>query len=185
MCNAALVIAGAVRAFAVANSDLELAGKVDYSRSVLLGGRDRASAEKCQLIHRLATEQVADLAEHGVTVAKLKALQAKIDGYVTCLQRPRQIIAGSKTATAQFEAEIAVADQLLADGLDRLVLQFKDSDPEFYGNYANARAVVNNASGRDSGTDAATPQPKAAQAKSFASSRRRFCDTGVGSVRNL
>ena len=56
------------------------------------------------------------------------------------MQRPRQIIAESKTATAQLEAEIETADQLLTDSLDRLVLQFKDSEPEFYNNYTNARA---------------------------------------------
>jgi len=160
MCDAALVIAGAARAFAIDNNNLELAGKVDFSRSTLLGGRDRTSAEKCQTIHRLASENLGDLTEHGVTPAKLKGLQTKIDAYMACLQRPRQIIAESKTATAQLEAEIETADQLLTDSLDRLVLQFKDSEPEFYNNYTNARAIVNNASGRSSGEDSA--QTKAA-----------------------
>ena len=158
MCDAALVIAGAVRAYAIDNNNLELAGKVDFSRSTLLGGRDRASAEKCQTIHRLAVEKVAELTEHGVSTAKLKSLQAKIDAYVGCLQRPRQIITENKTATAQLEAEIETADQLLADGLDRLVLQFKDTEPEFFNNYTNARAIVNNASGRDSGEVPAQPK---------------------------
>ena len=153
MCDAALVIAGAVRAYAIDNDNLELAGKVDFSLTTLLGGRDRAGAEKCQTIHQLASEKVGNLSEHGVTPAKLKSLQTKIDAYRACLQRPRQIIAESKTATAQLEAEIEVADQLLTDSLDRLVLQCKDSEPEFYNNYTNARAIVNNASGRSSGED--------------------------------
>src|SRR5436190_22980842 len=38
MCDAALVIAGAVHAFATDSSDLELAGKVDVSLTALLGG---------------------------------------------------------------------------------------------------------------------------------------------------
>ena len=160
MCEAAQVIAGAVHSHATENNDVELAAKVDVSLSSLLTGRDRVSAEKCQSIHRLASEKVADLAEQGVTAAKLKSLQTKIDDYTACLQRPRQIISEVKTATAQLEAEIETADQLLADGLDRLVLQFKDSEPEFYNNYLNARVIVDNASGHDSGE--ATPQPKAA-----------------------
>lgn len=162
MCDAALVIAGQVHAYATENNDLELAGKVDVSLSTLLGGRDRASAEKCQAIHRVASEKVADLAEQGVTAAKLKGLQTKIDGYVACLQRPRQIISEGKTATAQLEAEIETADRLLTDGLDKLVLQFKDSEPEFYNNYTNARVIVDNASGHDSGDDSAQPPAKAA-----------------------
>lgn len=162
MCDAALVIGGAVRAYAVDASDMELADNVGFSRSALLGGRDRSSAEKCQTIHRLATENVEDLAEHGVTAAKLKALQTKIDAYVACLQRPRQIIAESKTATARLESEIEKADVLLVDGLDRLVLHFKDSAPEFYSNYVNARVIVNNASGRDSSAEVIPPQSKAA-----------------------
>ena len=161
MCEAAAAIAGAMRAYAISNNELELAGKVDPSRSALLAGRDRVSAERCQTIHRLASEKVADLAEHGVTAAKLKSLQVKIDAYSACLQRPRQIITESKTTTAQMEAEIATANQLLVDGLDRLVLQFKDAAPEFYANYTNARVVVHNAAGRDIGTSTPQPQPKA------------------------
>lgn len=153
MCTAALVVAGAVHAFATENNNLELARKVDVSFSSLLAGRDRTSAEKCQTIHRLATEHVAELSEHGVTGAKLKALQTKIDDYAKCLQRPRQIISESKTATGQLETEIEAADGLLSDHLDRLILQFADSDPEFYNNYTNARAIVNNASGRDTGEE--------------------------------
>ena len=95
-----------------------------------------------------------------MTAAKLKSLQGKIDDYAACVQRPRQIISEAKTATAQLEAEIEVADRLLADGLDKLVLQFKDSEPEFYNNYTNARIIVDNASGHDSGESPA--QPKAA-----------------------
>ena len=106
MCAAALVIAGQVHACATENNELELAGKVDVSLSTLLEGRDRASAERCQTIHRLASEKVAKLAEQGVNAAKLKSLQTKIDDCVARLQRPRQIISEGKTATGQLEVEI-------------------------------------------------------------------------------
>ena len=65
------------------------------------------------------------------------------------------------SAPAQDYRLIDLGDGLLTDQLDKLVLQFKDSEPEFYNNYTNARVIVDNASGRDSG-EGAQPQIKAA-----------------------
>ena len=161
MCKAAAAIAGAVHSWATGNNNLEVAAKVDFSYSSLLAGRDRASAEKCQNVHKSATENLASLGEHGVTAAKLKALQTKIDGYSDCLSKPRSAIRSNKTATQQLEAEFAAADKLLNDSLDKLALQFEASYPQFFQDWQNARNIVDNAATRP-GEEGESPTAKAA-----------------------
>lgn len=145
ICKLAAAIAGAVHSWAVKNSKLDLAAKVNFSYSDLFQGRDRASAEKCENIHKIATEQLASLSQHGVTVAKLAELQQQIDDYNECLPKPRAAIGSNKTATQQLETEFAAADKLFNDSLDKLALQFEQTHPQFYQEWLNARTIVANA----------------------------------------
>ena len=148
MCKAAAAVAGGVHSWATKNSNLELAAKVNFSYSDLLTGRDRASGEKCQNVHKAATENLSSLGKHGVTAAKLTDLQKKIDGYGDCLPKPRSAIRLKKTATQQLEEEFAAADKLLNDSLDKLALQFEAAQPEFFHDWRNARIIVDNAATR-------------------------------------
>jgi len=161
MCKAGAAIAGAVHSWAAKNNNLELADKVDFSYSDLLAGRDRASAEKCQNVHKAATDNLASLGQHGVTVAKLTELQAKIDAYSECLPKPRAAIGSNKTTTLQLETEFAAADRLLNNSLDKLALQFESSHPQFFQDWQNARIIVDNAATRP-GEEEEPPQAQAA-----------------------
>jgi len=161
LCKAAAAIAGAVHSWATKNNNRELAAKANFSYSSLLAGRDRSSAEKCQNVHKAATENLDSLTQHGITTSKLKSLQQKIDAYVECLPKPRAAIGANKTATQQLEAEFAAADRLLNDSLDKLALQFEASHPQFFQDWYNARAIVDSAATR-SGEEGPAPTAKAA-----------------------
>lgn len=154
MCSAAAVVAGGVRAWAEDNADLETAGKVDYSESDLLKGRDTASRDKCQTVHDVAEEKVSSLGKHGVDEEVLEDLQDKITAYDECITKPREAIATGKTVTKQITTEFRAADRLLDKSLDDLVLKFRKSAPQFYQDYWNARAIVDTAATRDTTDDA-------------------------------
>jgi hypothetical protein len=168
MCDAALEIASAARAFAVATKNRELAARVDFSRSDLLSGRDVDSAENCANIHAAATTHLTAIKPYGVTAAKLTALKDKIDAYSASLPSPRVSIVAGKSATRNLVAEFKAADELLKEGLDNLVRQFKDEEPAFVADYFSARTIVDNASRSENGASAASvtsvsqPQSKAA-----------------------
>jgi len=150
MCEDALEIAAATRAWAVAAKNHDLAARANYSRTTLLTGRDTASADRCQAIHSLALENVGSLGQHGITAEKLAAFQAGIDAYSFMIQKPRAARAQNKTITAQLKLEFRAADLLLREGLDRLILQFRADAPIFFSDYQNARAVVNDSATRES-----------------------------------
>src|ERR1035438_3772429 len=71
MCQTALPIAGAIHAYATKNNSEELLAKSDCSLSDLLAGRDVQSAERCQNVFDLATANLTELADYGLTAAKL------------------------------------------------------------------------------------------------------------------
>lgn len=163
-CSAAAVVAAAVRAWAEDAGNLTVAGKVNYSYSDLVGGRDTASQDRCQTVQDVAEEVVASLKDYGVDADVLEDLQERIDAYAACISKPREAVATGKTLTKQIEKEFAAADALLTTGLDELILSFKATSPTFYEDYRNARAVVNRAATRDTVEPDVTvvPQPKAA-----------------------
>jgi len=156
MCEAALEVASATRACAVASKNRELAARVDFSRSDLLSGRDVDSAEHCANIHAAATANLTAVKPYGVTAAKLTALKEKIDAYTASLASPRVSIVSGKSATRKLVAEFKAADELLNEGLDNLVPQFKDEEPAFVADYFSARTIVDNASRSENGATTAS-----------------------------
>lgn len=162
-CAAAAVVAAAVRAWAEDQGNLTVAGKVKYSYSDLVGGRDTTSQDRCQTVQDVAEEVVASLKDYGVDADVLEDLQEKIDAYAACITKPREAVTTGKTITKQIEKEFKAADGLLTNGLDELVLSFQITAPTFYEDYRNARAVVNRAATRDTVEgDGTAPLPKAA-----------------------
>jgi hypothetical protein len=55
---------------------------------------------------------------------------------------PRQAQAAAAAATRQLEQLFPDADRLLANRVDKLIRQFRESAPEFYQKYQVARTIV-------------------------------------------
>jgi hypothetical protein len=102
------------------------------------------------------------LGGHGVTQAKLTALKAKLTTYDTLRTMPRQATAASATATSQLAKLLPTVGRLLSNRVDRLVWQFRTSEPEFYEKYQVARAIVSASSPAAEETPGAAAVTKAA-----------------------
>lgn len=152
----------AVHAFAVTTEDFALEGRVDFSRSTLVYGREAAVLARVRDIHAAATTHLAKLADYGITQAKLTALKKKIDAFEAALAKPRQQIATSSAATQTLAQQFTMADTILNKRLDKLVYQFKDSAPDFFNAYQTARSIVSLRGPRktnDTPSPAPVPQP--------------------------
>ncbi len=151
MCNLALPIASAVHAYAVKTKNNTLANSVDFSLSDLTGGRDVQSRDKCQNIYNTANTNLANLANYGVTAAKLTALQTSITGYNALISKPRDARAQGKTVTGNIQTEFDAADADLGI-MDDLTGQITVA--KFVSDYENARIIVDT-----SASHASPPQP--------------------------
>jgi hypothetical protein len=135
-------VAGGVLSFADKSGDLSLAARVRFSRSTITAGSGNAVSARIQGIIDAVTEHLSSLADHGVTQAKLNTLHERLKTYDNLRNMPRQAKAAAAAATRQLEALFPEADRLLENRIDRLLWQFRESQPEFYAKYQVARSIV-------------------------------------------
>ena len=164
MVEDAVQIAAATHAYAVKEGDYELATRANYSRSDIVDGREAEVVNRCRDIHAAANENVAALGDYGVTATKLTKLKNKTDAFAGLQPKPRQRIAQRRAATDTLVRRFSTADGILGNRLDKLVLQFRDSAPDFFTEYRTARSIVDNPGGRRTNGDVETngtpaPQP--------------------------
>ena len=158
--KAALDIAKPTRAFALATGAHDLAARASVSRTAILRSKDKDAADACQNVYdaAAAAPTALALAPYGVTAAKLKKLQTKIDAFTAVAPAPRQKITGRKTVTQRLAEEFRAADRLLTEGLDLLVDQFEEEFPDFVSDYQNARIAVNPPTAQTDDTARATSE---------------------------
>jgi len=142
MRQATIEIAAAVFAYASKIGDNELKEKVNYTPSDLIRSRDTILKDICQTIHDEANAVIAELADYGKTPADLKKQQNEIDDFADILAKPRTAIGTRATATSKLVELFQQGDALLKDQLDKLLVNFQTSNPEFYNQYNNARIIV-------------------------------------------
>jgi hypothetical protein len=152
MVRATLAVASKVYAYAEDNANTVLREKVDVSYSDLIAPRDAVVAQKCQGIHDEANAVVASLAPYGVLPADLTALQGLITRYETVISAPRTAITIRKGATENIERLIREGTAILKNRMDKLMVEYQVSNPDFYQEYFDARIVVN--------TGVVTPEPE-------------------------
>ena len=146
MIETALRVAGAVKALASVQHAETTKGKADITRTTFTRARDDMRDDIAQGIHDLAQSRLVDLADYGITAATLTGFQTRIDAYILAIAKPATAKGERATATSLLDQEIRRGDSIVADRLDGLVEQFRDSGTTFYSDYQNARKTVNTGS---------------------------------------
>jgi hypothetical protein len=155
-----LVIADAIAAFAAKTADPALAAQVELNRSLL----DRLPAsdlvQTAQRVIDAATENLAALADYGVTGATRDELKAAADLFANKKESPREAVIGRKVETLSLPSAILAVRSIFRNEIDKLMTAFKKTAPDFYNAYFTARIIVDRAATRPSKDEAApTPAP--------------------------
>ena len=159
-CAAAAVIAAAVTSYAHDLGNHDLKKRADYSFTALLKGRDTFSATRCQGVLAAATEAGTGLADHlSGAPARLTDLSAKITAYQAVITSPADARKQAKAAAQSLEADFARARELLTEHLDKLILQFETTAPEFYQDYQNSRTPPSSAATHTTAEEPTPPTP--------------------------
>lgn len=157
-----VAIAGAVHAYATKNDLPDLAARTDYSETDLAKGRPADVISRNNDVLAAATENLAQLGDHGVTEEKLTKLGDLISAYRGAAPGPRNRRTKVSAATGALDTAFDTLDDLFKKQLDRLVLQFRADAPDFYAEYQAARVIVDNPGSRgDGGTPPTPPSPPA------------------------
>jgi hypothetical protein len=148
-----LEIAAQLSALADVVGDVNLGAQVEFT----LSGLDKLSDDQLEAVGKrvsaAATAKLTQLADYDVTQEDITELDSLITRFNSVKNAPRISIAGRAGETATLPRLIADMTSLLRNRLDKLMLKYRKSNPEFYAGYLTARVIVD----RGGSTSAAKP----------------------------
>jgi hypothetical protein len=142
LCRLTTDIAAPIFAYASSTSNNKLKQEVNFSYSDLLRTKDDVMAPRCQNIKDIGMANLSGLKPYGITSAGLDALQTEIDNYQVKVPTPRNSAAQKKTIRENIKSLIKEADLVLKEQLDKTVVGFKASNPDFVSTYKTNRVII-------------------------------------------
>ena len=150
MKDEALLVSGAVTAYATTINNQRLKDAVHFTATDLMRVRDTLAGQRALIIHDQANAVVANLADFGVTPATLTSLNGRILEFNKLMVAPRVAIVDRKGATSQLKNQMKELDMILKDEMDPLMAAYRNTALGFYDAYFNARKIVDTGSSKPS-----------------------------------
>lgn len=142
LCDLTFAMASALSAYATEIGDGDLKQKVKYTLSDLKAMRDEDLPDTAQEIYDLAKPLTASLADFGVVPQDIKDLQDAIDAYNGTVANPTVVKGNKMTATQNLSDLYKSADIVLKETLDKTIVKYKKSHPDFYKGFKNVRKII-------------------------------------------
>ena len=142
LCQLAGDVASLIYAFASVTGNNTLREQVNFRASALIRERDDQLSPLCQNIHDLGTANIAGVKDYGLTSAALDTLQTAITTFSSATPKPRTAQSERKVQRASFVDLFREADNILKHQMDRIVVAFKATNPEFVKNYFSNRIII-------------------------------------------
>ena len=153
-----LKVSGALMAYASVVSNAELMGMVDYTPTELLKSRGNIFYDRARIIYEAAQPLATQLVGYNIVAADLTLMQTLLTQFLAAIPKRRNAAAVSKSATTAIKTLYKDTDAILKNKLDKLVLSFRVSNPDFYTNYLNARIIVDLGAGKEPEVVVVPPQ---------------------------
>jgi hypothetical protein len=155
--NAILQFSTALRAYANSVKDEELKAKVTYGLSDLKKTADPILVDIGVLIFGLANPLKSDLNRFFIDENGFTELDLLLTTFKQAIPKRRVAAAASKNSTLNISDVFAAQDTLLKEEMDVLMLLFRNSQPDFYNAYRNARSIVDYTGRGKAKTEATLP----------------------------
>ncbi|GAB2963984.1 hypothetical protein GCM10027048_36560 [Hymenobacter coalescens] len=153
----AAAVAAALLALADERQDIRLHTASDYSERQLRRQPDADLLRITQNLHQRATEHAPALAEQGVTAEELTELQAAIQAFQQEQTTPRARMADGKAQKQEIDADLRQATALLRNRVDKFMVRYQRSQPQFHTAYTSARQTINTAARSEKAPKPAAP----------------------------
>lgn len=138
----ALTIVSALSAYGASTNDERLIELSAYNKSRLYGLRDTQLAIDVANIKSLADANSASLAGYGITPAMITELETKLTTFNASMGTKETGADVSSTAFEQLDIMFKDVDNFLKDQMDKTMKYFRNSDPQFYGEYVHSREII-------------------------------------------
>lgn len=135
-------IAAIVFAFASSSGNNTLKEQVKFSFREILRIKDDLIAPTCLNIHNAANTNLAALVGYGITAATLTAFNNAISSFSAAVPSPRNAVSLRAAYKKDLTNLIKQTDKLLKEQLDKLSVQFKTPNPDFFNAYKSNRIII-------------------------------------------
>jgi hypothetical protein len=150
--NATLKVLAGITAHAAATNNTALKITADITKNELKSLRDNDLITQVHAIYETATNIAYELQTWNVTQEDINAIDTHSATFDAKDPAIKNIKARSAQATADIKAKLDEAYNFTKDTLDAMMMPVKISNPTAYGQYQNARTIINTAGGRKKGT---------------------------------
>jgi hypothetical protein len=141
MLGAALVVSGTGAAYASQIKDMGLKAKFNFTKSELSKGNEKEVYNRCINIS-LAAEPILDkLLAFNMPADQLTLLNQAASAFDKLISAPREVRKADKSTKEEMKAVYDECDTLLDERLDKMMLIYKKSYPDFFIEYTNARII--------------------------------------------
>ncbi len=163
--QACLTMAGSLYVYAFENKKTALAEKASLNKNMFYRAHGNQTLLMAKNIAKEAAALAGELTDYGIADTDREALDAAIAGYEALIVSPRTVINERKQHTGNLAQQLAAADSVLYDKLDKLVVRFKTANPGFYNGYKNARNINDSyvrrrRNGNNNGGESPAPEKK-------------------------
>jgi polysaccharide pyruvyl transferase WcaK-like protein len=131
-----------LKAFASVKGLLKLKERVSYSYNQLMRSRDTFVINQLQVIIDALTKYISQLADYDLTQEDIDELINLTASYRAIVESPRQSITNRMRATKEIKRLFAELRIVVAERMDNLIDQFKESSPTFWQQYKSARKII-------------------------------------------
>ncbi|MCU4163598.1 hypothetical protein [Carboxylicivirga caseinilyticus] len=141
-------MAGCMFVYAQVNNIPDLQIKCAISSSQLGNMSDEDVKTTCLAIYNEAAKLDGALTDYGKTPENIAQLKKEIDDFAALIASPRSAIVTRSQATRELARLITENNDLLRLKTDKLIEQFKTSNPKLYNTYKAARVIVDLRAGK-------------------------------------
>ena len=145
---------------AAATNDQELKMIADWPKSLLNRLREGDYHIKVQQVYKTALPLAAKLTKWGVTEEEIESLNTLSTSLQKRTPDIRNVKVVTKQASTELKEKISLQNTELKESMDKLMKPLININPTLYGQYTNARIVIDkNASQSKSKDDPTTDKP--------------------------
>lgn len=139
----AYIVAGVISSWAATQGNEELKEAMNFAPSELTYGTDKEITERCGLIKTNAEKYKDELAAAGFSSVLLDNFIRAADDFGDSINRPRELKVEKKEARAMVKRLMKECDKHFKEHIDKLVAQYKMTNPGVYEQYRLKRVIIN------------------------------------------
>ena len=136
-------VANALYVIGFKNNNKELTGLLGLSPSRFYNLEDNLKLTLAKQLHDLAQQHSSELMPYGFQPHEITEIDSVINTYQNIIAKPMSSITARKQKTTNLKELFANLNSIFYDKLDKLIVLFKESNPDFYNEYRTSRNYIN------------------------------------------